>query len=117
MGQFKQLLHDGYQETMSLECEFKAPGLTHTETTERSYKASSKLCRRLSRKDTHYNVRCSEEQGLDGRFAKATNRAAALTNRPPKSARISNDRNCFPLIGTALHDFHSFVDRQLLQFL
>lgn len=36
VGQFKQLLHDGYQETMSLECEFKAPGLTHTETTKRS---------------------------------------------------------------------------------
>jgi sugar phosphate isomerase/epimerase len=35
-GQFRQLLRDGYQETMSLECEFKAPGLTHLETTKRS---------------------------------------------------------------------------------
>jgi L-ribulose-5-phosphate 3-epimerase len=35
-GQLKQLLHDGYQETMSLECEFKAPGLTHMETSKRS---------------------------------------------------------------------------------
>jgi len=36
VGQLKQLLHDGYQETMSLECEFKAPGLTHLETSKRS---------------------------------------------------------------------------------
>jgi sugar phosphate isomerase/epimerase len=36
VGQFRQLLRDGYQETMSLECEFKAPGLTHLETTKRS---------------------------------------------------------------------------------
>jgi sugar phosphate isomerase/epimerase len=35
-GQFRQLLRDGYEETMSLECEFKAPGLTHLETTKRS---------------------------------------------------------------------------------
>ena len=35
-GQFRQLLRDGYQETMSLECEFKAPGLTHVETARRS---------------------------------------------------------------------------------
>jgi sugar phosphate isomerase/epimerase len=34
--QFRRLVHDGYQETMSLECEFKAPGLTHLETTKRS---------------------------------------------------------------------------------
>ncbi|MGI8959843.1 MAG: sugar phosphate isomerase/epimerase family protein [Bryobacteraceae bacterium] len=38
VGQFSQLLRDGYQETMSLECEFKAPGLTHFETTKRSLK-------------------------------------------------------------------------------
>lgn len=36
LGQFKQLLRDGYEGTMSLECEFKAPGLTHLETTKRS---------------------------------------------------------------------------------
>jgi sugar phosphate isomerase/epimerase len=36
LGQFRQLLRDGYQETMSLECEFKAPGLSHLETTKRS---------------------------------------------------------------------------------
>ena len=35
-GQFQALLRDGYNETMALECEFKAPGLTHTETTKRS---------------------------------------------------------------------------------
>lgn len=35
-GQFRQLLRDGYQETMSLECEFHSPGLTHLETTKRS---------------------------------------------------------------------------------
>jgi sugar phosphate isomerase/epimerase len=35
-GQFRALLRDGYDETMSLECEFKAPGLTHLETTKRS---------------------------------------------------------------------------------
>ena len=35
-GQFRQLIRDGYQETMSLECEFKAPGLTHVDTTKRS---------------------------------------------------------------------------------
>jgi L-ribulose-5-phosphate 3-epimerase len=35
-GQFRQLLRDGYQETMSLECEFQAPGLSHTETSKRS---------------------------------------------------------------------------------
>jgi L-ribulose-5-phosphate 3-epimerase len=36
VGQFRRLVHDGYQETMSLECEFEAPGLTHLETTKRS---------------------------------------------------------------------------------
>ena len=38
VGQFKQLLRDGYHETMSLECEFKAPGFTHLETTKSSLK-------------------------------------------------------------------------------
>ena len=36
LGQFKALVRDGYNETMSLECEFKATGLTHLETTKRS---------------------------------------------------------------------------------
>jgi sugar phosphate isomerase/epimerase len=35
-GQFVRLLRDEYQDTMSLECEFEAPGLTHLETTKRS---------------------------------------------------------------------------------
>lgn len=35
-GQFVQLLRDEYHETMSLECEFKMPGLTHAETSKRS---------------------------------------------------------------------------------
>lgn len=36
VGQFRALLRDHYQETMSLECEFKARGMTHQQTTERS---------------------------------------------------------------------------------
>lgn len=36
VGQFRQLIRDGYQETMSLECEFEVPGLSHLETTKRS---------------------------------------------------------------------------------
>lgn len=36
VGQFKALLRDGYNETMSLECEFEMPGLTHMETTKKS---------------------------------------------------------------------------------
>jgi sugar phosphate isomerase/epimerase len=35
-GQFRRLVQDRYQETMSLECEFEVPGLTHLETTKRS---------------------------------------------------------------------------------
>lgn len=35
-GQFIQLLKDGYHETMSLECEFEAPGMSHLQTTKRS---------------------------------------------------------------------------------
>ncbi len=35
-GQFKALERDHYDGTMSLECEFKAPGMTHQQTTERS---------------------------------------------------------------------------------
>lgn len=36
VGQFRALERDGYEETMSLECEFSAPGLSHTETSRRS---------------------------------------------------------------------------------
>jgi L-ribulose-5-phosphate 3-epimerase len=36
VGQFRALLKDGYQETMSLECEFEAPGRSHLETSKRS---------------------------------------------------------------------------------
>ena len=36
VGQFKALLRDRYDQTMSVECEFKAPGLTHLQTTKRS---------------------------------------------------------------------------------
>jgi sugar phosphate isomerase/epimerase len=35
-GQFRALLRDHYNETMSLECESSAPGMTHQQTTERS---------------------------------------------------------------------------------
>jgi sugar phosphate isomerase/epimerase len=35
-GQLRQFLRDGYQGTMSLECEFQAPGMSHVETTRRS---------------------------------------------------------------------------------
>jgi sugar phosphate isomerase/epimerase len=43
VGQFRALLRDGYQETMSLECEFKAPGFTHLETTKRSLEGLLKV--------------------------------------------------------------------------
>jgi L-ribulose-5-phosphate 3-epimerase len=36
VGQFRKLVRDEYRETMSLECEFIAPGLTQIETTQRS---------------------------------------------------------------------------------
>ncbi|MGA2630414.1 MAG: sugar phosphate isomerase/epimerase family protein [Terriglobia bacterium] len=36
LGQLKALVRDHYHETMSLECEFKAPGLSHQQTTQRS---------------------------------------------------------------------------------
>jgi sugar phosphate isomerase/epimerase len=35
-GQFRALLRDHYDGTMSLECEFQAPGMTHLQTTKRS---------------------------------------------------------------------------------
>ncbi len=36
VGQFRRLIQDGYQETMSLECEFELPGVSHLETSKRS---------------------------------------------------------------------------------
>jgi L-ribulose-5-phosphate 3-epimerase len=42
-GQLRELLRNGYQETMSLECEFKAPGLSHLETTKRSLEGVLKI--------------------------------------------------------------------------
>jgi L-ribulose-5-phosphate 3-epimerase len=36
VGQFRKLVQDEYRETMSLECEFTAPGLNQQETTKRS---------------------------------------------------------------------------------
>jgi sugar phosphate isomerase/epimerase len=47
-GQLKRLIHDGYQETMSLECEFKAPGLGHLETTKRSLQGLLKITANIS---------------------------------------------------------------------
>jgi sugar phosphate isomerase/epimerase len=43
VGQFRRLAQDGYQETMSLECEFQAPGLTHLETTKRAMEGLLKV--------------------------------------------------------------------------
>jgi sugar phosphate isomerase/epimerase len=36
VGQLKSYLNDGYQETMSLECEFELPGKSHMDTTKQS---------------------------------------------------------------------------------
>jgi sugar phosphate isomerase/epimerase len=43
LRQFKALLRNRYNETMSLECEFEAPGLTHLETTKRSLQGLLKV--------------------------------------------------------------------------
>jgi sugar phosphate isomerase/epimerase len=45
LGQFRALVRDGYQETISLECEFEAPGLSHQETTRRSLEGLLKVMR------------------------------------------------------------------------
>ena len=42
-GQLRALLKDGYQETLSVECEFKAPGLSQTETTRRALEGMLKV--------------------------------------------------------------------------
>jgi L-ribulose-5-phosphate 3-epimerase len=52
VGQFRQLVRDGYQETMSLECEFKVPGLTHLETTKRSLEGLLRVMNTALAKDT-----------------------------------------------------------------
>jgi len=52
-GQLTQLIRDGYQETMSLECEFKAPGLTHLETSKRSLEGLLKIMHRAARATSH----------------------------------------------------------------
>ena len=43
LGQLRQLVRDGYQETMSLECEFQVPGLTRLETSKRSLEGLLKI--------------------------------------------------------------------------
>jgi sugar phosphate isomerase/epimerase len=43
VGQLRALLKDGYQETLSVECEFKAPGLSQTETTRRALEAALRV--------------------------------------------------------------------------
>ena len=42
-GQLRALLRDGYQETISLECEFEAPGMSHEQTTRRSIEGFLKV--------------------------------------------------------------------------
>jgi sugar phosphate isomerase/epimerase len=49
LGQFKALLRDHYRETMSLECEFKAPGMTHQQTTQRSMEGLLKIADQAAR--------------------------------------------------------------------
>jgi L-ribulose-5-phosphate 3-epimerase len=43
VGQLRALLRDHYEGTMSLECEFKAPGMTRQQTTERSMQGLLRL--------------------------------------------------------------------------
>lgn len=43
VGQFRRLLQDGYEGTMSLECEFELPGVTHVETSKQSLTGLLKL--------------------------------------------------------------------------
>ena len=47
-GQLKALLRDRYIETMSLECESSAPGMTHRETTERSLQGLLRVVREVT---------------------------------------------------------------------
>ena len=43
VGQLRALLRDHYQGTMSLECEFVAPGMSHPQTTRRSLEGLLKV--------------------------------------------------------------------------
>jgi sugar phosphate isomerase/epimerase len=45
-GQFRALARDHYQESMSLECEFEAPGMTHQQTTRRSLEGLLRVANR-----------------------------------------------------------------------
>jgi sugar phosphate isomerase/epimerase len=47
-GQLQALLRDHYSGTMSLECEFKAPGMTHQQTTERSMKGLLRVVKKAA---------------------------------------------------------------------
>jgi len=55
VGQFRQLVRDEYQETMSLECEFEVSGLTHLETTKRSLEGLLRAMASALAKDTRYH--------------------------------------------------------------
>jgi len=46
LAQFRALVRDRYQETISLECEFEAPGRSHLETTRRSLEGLLKVMAR-----------------------------------------------------------------------
>jgi len=45
-GQLRALARDHYQESMSLECEFEAPGMTHQQTTRRSLEGLLRVANR-----------------------------------------------------------------------
>jgi sugar phosphate isomerase/epimerase len=47
-GQLRALARDHYQESMSLECEFEAPGMTHLETTRRSLEGLLRIVNQIS---------------------------------------------------------------------
>lgn len=47
-GQLRALLRDLYNGKMSLECEFKAPGMTHQQTTERSMQGLLRVARKAA---------------------------------------------------------------------
>jgi sugar phosphate isomerase/epimerase len=48
LGQLRALRHIHYHETMSLECEFSAPGLTHEQTTRRSMEGLLRVINRAA---------------------------------------------------------------------
>lgn len=49
VGQLRALLRDHYDETMSLECEFRAPGMTHEQTTRRSMEGLLRVVARAAK--------------------------------------------------------------------